>query len=235
MRRRTLIFCALAVVAAAVFIRLGVWQIARLRERQARNAEVVQQQRGVPIPMRALPGDTGAAHYRAATVAGRYDYEHEVVLTNRTRNGSPGVELLTPVRVTGWDTAVLVDRGWVYSPDGTVVDRARWREADSAEVTGYVELYSRDAGVTSATRDPRIIRRVSAGELAAKIPYPLAPYYLVETGDTVGAHPARRSLPPLDEGSHRSYAFQWFCFAAIALGGAAAVVSRERSAARGEG
>jgi cytochrome oxidase assembly protein ShyY1 len=35
-------------------------------------------------------------------------------------------------------------------------------------------------------------------------------------------------MPVLDDGPHRSYAFQWFCFAAIALGGAIAVVRRER-------
>jgi surfeit locus 1 family protein len=135
MRTRTIVFCLFAVVAAAVFIRLGFWQIARLHERQARNADVVRQQRDAATPVRALPSDTGAAHYRPATVAGRFDYEHELVLTNRSNNGSPGVELLTPVRVAGWgDTAVLVNRGWVYSPDGGTVDHARWREADSANV-----------------------------------------------------------------------------------------------------
>ena len=84
----------------------------------------------------ALPRDTGGAHYRrGAPAIGRFDYEHELVLAGRTRQGSPGVELLTPVRVAGSDTAVLVNRGWVYSPDGATVDHARWREGDSARVT----------------------------------------------------------------------------------------------------
>jgi cytochrome oxidase assembly protein ShyY1 len=37
----------------------------------------------------------------------------------------------------------------------------------------------------------------------------------------------------LDEGPHRSYAIQWFAFAFIAIGGAAAVVLREREERRG--
>jgi cytochrome oxidase assembly protein ShyY1 len=36
----------------------------------------------------------------------------------------------------------------------------------------------------------------------------------------------------LDDGPHRSYAVQWFCFAAIALGGAVAVIRREREGTR---
>ena len=230
---RTMIFCLLAVLSAAVFVRLGVWQLERLHERQARNAIVRQQQASAPGPLRALPSDTGAAHYRPASVEGRFDYEHELVVTSRTRRGSPGVELLTPIRPSGADTAVLVNRGWVYSPDGSTVDRMRWREGDSTTLTGYVELYAPDAGVTASASDPRIVRRVSRQEIAAKIPYPVAPYYLVATGGpNSSTRPARREIPVLDDGPHRSYAVQWFCFAAIALGGAGAVVWRERRESR---
>lgn len=229
-----MLFCAFALMAAALFLRLGFWQVSRLRERQARNAAVSAQQRDTPTVFAALPRDTAAAHYRPASVAGRYDYEHELVLSGRTHNGSPGVELVTPVRVAGSDTAILVNRGWVYSPDGGTVDRARWHEGDSAEVTGYVELYSADAGSTTAASGPRIVRRVSRAEISAKVPYPVAPFYVVAvTAPTAGPHPVRRVVPPLDEGSHRSYAIQWFSFAAIALGGAAAVVLKEHQAREG--
>jgi surfeit locus 1 family protein len=224
-----MLFCAFALAAAALFIRLGLWQVSRLHERQARNAAIGAQLRSAPRPLSSLPRDTGAAHYHPATVTGRFDYDHELVVASRMRQGSPGVELVTPVRVAGSDTAVLVNRGWVYSPNASTVDRTRWREGDSASVTGYVELYGPDAGVTSSAIDPRIVRRVSRSEIAAKVPYPVAPFYLVAIGGTdTSAHPGRRELPALDDGPHRGYAFQWFAFAVIALGGAGAVVARER-------
>ena len=176
----------------------------------------------------SLPRDTAAARYRRAVVSGRFDYDREVVVSGRTHQGSPGAELVTPLLLPGSDTAILVNRGWVYSPNGATVDRARWRERDSGTVEGYIEQYAPDAG-TTATADPRIIRRVSRRELASRIPYPLAPYYLVFTGDTAGtSHPVRRAMPILDDGPHRSYAIQWFAFAAIALVGAGVVVHRER-------
>jgi cytochrome oxidase assembly protein ShyY1 len=39
---------------------------------------------------------------------------------------------------------------------------------------------------------------------------------------------ARFALPVLDDGPHRSYAIQWFCFAIIALVGAGIVVRNDR-------
>lgn len=230
MSRRTLFFCLFALAAAGVFIRLGVWQIARLHERQARNLEVAGQLRSAPVPLSSLPRDTALARYRPATVSGRYDYEHELVATGRTRRGSPGVDLLTPVRVAGNDTAILVNRGWVYSPDGSSVDLKRWREGDSAHASGYVELYSADAG-SPLPADRHVVRRASRREITARLPYPVMPFYLVAVGDTLDrTHPSRRELPQLDEGSHKAYAFQWFSFAVIALAGAGIVVRREREA-----
>jgi surfeit locus 1 family protein len=211
MSRRSIVFCVFAVLAATLFVRLGFWQLARLHAKVQRNSTIAVQQREPAVQLASLPRDTAAARYRRATAAGVFDYEAELVLSNRTYQGSPGVDLITPMRLAGSDTAVLVDRGWVYSPDGA-----------------SVEQYAPHAGTTSAARDPRILRRISRREVSSRIPYPLAPYYLVQTGDTASSHPVRREMPVLDEGPHRGYAIQWFFFAATALVGAIFVVWRER-------
>jgi len=228
MSRRSIVFCAFALLASILFVRLGFWQLARLRAKVQRNDAIAARQLEPAVQFASLPRDTAAARYRRASAAGVFDYGAELVLSNRTYQGSPGADLVTPLRLAGSDTAVLVDRGWVYSPDGSSVDRARWREPDTVSIVGYVEQYAPDAVSTSAARDPRILRRVSRREVSSRISYPLAPYYLVQTGDTATSHPVRREMPVLDEGPHRSYAIQWFFFAATALVGAVAVWWRER-------
>ena len=228
MSRRSIVFCVFAVLASLLFVRLGLWQLARLDEKVQRNVSIAAHQREAPVQFASLPRDTAAARYRRASLTGVFDYAHELVVSGRTHQGSPGAELVTPMRVPNSDTAVLVNRGWVYSPDGASVDRLRWRERDSASIVGYVEQYAPDAGTTTTSRDPRIVRRVSRREAASRIPYPLAPYYLVQTGDTATTHPVRREMPVLDEGPHLSYAIQWFSFALFALAGAVFVIRRER-------
>jgi surfeit locus 1 family protein len=223
---RTLSFVVLAAVAAAVCVRLGIWQLDRLAERRALNAAVAGRMRAAPVAPGELPADTAARHYRRVRLAGVPDYAREVVLANRSRDGSPGVHLLTPVRVAGSDTAVLVNRGWVYSPNGADVDLARWRDADTLAVDGYVELPSRRPGAPRLPSNPSAYRWLDPGALAAQVGYPVTPYYVVmapAAGETPKPdRPARLGPPALDEGPHKSYAVQWFSFAAVAVVGAAA-------------
>jgi surfeit locus 1 family protein len=113
-------FVALAIVLAALFIRLGVWQLDRLDERRAEN-------------------ERRRADIRRDTIVGTPDYANEFVLTRRSHNGSPGVHIVTPVLVSRppYVDTTLVIRGWVYAADAATADLTRWREPRD-RFSGYV-------------------------------------------------------------------------------------------------
>jgi surfeit locus 1 family protein len=225
------LFVSLAVISAAVFVRLGFWQLSRREERRARNALVAARLDSTPVGVASLPKDTALARFRRVRVAGVPDYEHELVWAARTHKGSPGVNLLTPVRLPGSDTAILLNRGWVYSGDGATVDLSKWRDRDSTFI-GYVEELPSVAGA-SYTNRPSVIARLSHDVVAKALPYPVAPVYVIVLSDSAIAADriARLSAPPLDEGPHLSYAFQWFAFATVALVGVGIVLRQSRSSA----
>jgi surfeit locus 1 family protein len=232
MDRRTSTLLLLALVVAGVCVRLGIWQLARLDERRTRNAAVAARFTQPPTTLAALPADTAARHYRRVRVAGRPLYDRELRLVNRSRNGSPGVNIVTPVRVAGADTLVLVNRGWIYSANGTDLDLARWHEGDSLDVLGYVELPSRRPGPAGVSGE-RAYRWLDADTVARAIGAPVTPYYVVAeppAGETKTPldRPVRLEPPALDEGSHQSYAIQWFSFATVAIVGGAAVARANR-------
>jgi surfeit locus 1 family protein len=239
MSRRNVVFIVLALVAAAVCARLGFWQLSRLRDRRVRNELTAARLSEPPVAPAALPGDVALARLRRVRLAGRYDYAHEVVLTNRSRQGSPGVYIVTPLRPAGGDTAVLVTRGWVYSPDGSTVDLTRWREADTATVTGLVESFPPAAerrGSADVPNRPSAFRWLDRDLMARRVGYPVAPYQVVALGGDSAAvadsTPVRLTTPALDEGPHLSYAIQWFSFALIALVGAGVFVANDRRKGR---
>jgi surfeit locus 1 family protein len=232
MKWRTVAFIAASAILAVVFVRLGVWQLDRLHERRQRNAFLRERMRGGPIPLATLAGRPDELRYRRVRVSGRADYAHEFVYASRTRDGSPGVYLMTPVMPFEGDTAVLVARGWVYSPDGATVDASRWREGDSLTVDGYLEEIPPASARSDTTAGrPGTVTRLDRQRMEKRIGRPLRAVYVMATGDSTvpaAGQPARFTLPELDDGPHKSYAFQWFSFAAIAVVGAGIVIRNER-------
>lgn len=225
-RTRDVVLVLIAIVFSAACISLGFWQLRRLAARRALNARIVHRLDETPVSVDSLPRDTATLHYRAVTVRGTYDYAHELVIADRTRNGAPGVDIVTPVRTPASDTALLLVRGWVYAPDGLTVDLSTWREGDTVSSTGYARpLDVPYPGRPTLAGHPNAYRWIDLRAIRASVPYPVYPFLVVLGGDTSSASarrahsPPRVPPPPLDEGPHMSYAIQWFSFAAIAIVG----------------
>ena len=231
MRTRDIVFVALGSILTAGFISLGFWQISRLGERRAFNDELRARAATQPVDVSDVPADTGAAHFRRVKLSGTYDFEHEIILTNRTRNGSPGVNIITPLRRAGSDTAILLNRGWIYAPDGMTVDLSKWRETSSVSgEEGFVENFSHRAGDPKLARHTIAYRWMDRGVLSGRFPYPIANFFVVMIADGKPQKPdvpPRLDVPPLDEGSHMNYAIQWFSFATISIIGMFLFVRRK--------
>lgn len=221
-----------ALVVAAACVRLGLWQLERLSERRAWNSLVLSGLSRPPVSLDSLRGDVPENRYRRTIVNGAYDADHELVLANRPRRGSPGVHILTPLRKTGNDTAVLVLRGWVYAPDATHAELDRWREDSARAHAGYVQEFDASSAEGPVVLEGRILRRLSYDAAASTVPYPLERYLVVLTDgtDSAAGLPPRLESPSLGEGNHMSYAFQWFGFAAIAVAGTLVFLRHSRRA-----
>ena len=217
---RKWVLSILAISFAALSISLGFWQLRRLSARRTANALLASRRFAPEVPLDSLPADTATAHFRRVRARGAYDYGNEIVLTLRGRNGSPGVNLFTPIRRAGSDTAVLVNRGWVYSPDGVTVETKQWREGDSVDANGFVEVFpTKGPFDASNPARPRSMRRLNRAAMRQLFPYPIANYYVVLTDSARSGGPPRVEPASLDEGPHRIYAIQWFSFAAISIVG----------------
>jgi surfeit locus 1 family protein len=199
-----------AAIVAAVCVRLGLWQLDRLADRKGRNAMIEAAFREAPIPAELAISDS-VRRFRRVIASGRWNYAGETTIIGRTRSGSPGVHIVTPMTLGEGRREILVNRGWVYSPDARTVDLTRWHEGDRGEVIGYVDELPSSLRTSGASR-----YIVALADSAAK---PVADV----------KRPSRLAAPPFNEkGPHLGYAVQWFSFAAIALIGAPLVVTRQR-------
>jgi surfeit locus 1 family protein len=216
LRRRDVIGAVFALAVAVLCVRLGIWQLARLDVRRARNAEILAARHQPPLELRGRDVTADEARDRRIHARGIYDWTHERVWPGRTWEGAPGVALLTPLRLPD-GSAVFVDRGFVPSADARHVDRAAWREPDTASVAGLGLAAPRDRG------------DVNPAALADSLPYPALPFVvqlLPADSPAVRPTPLRWRAPAPDNGPHLSYAIQWFSFALIVLVGTVSLLRK---------
>jgi surfeit locus 1 family protein len=232
MTRRDTLILVVALIVAATTARVGLWQLQRHSERRAHNETVLAAIQQPPLSLDSLRSGGNPQLYRRVVFTGVYDAERELSLANRSRRGSPGVHLLTPLFPDDGDTAVLVLRGWIYAADATHAERDRWTEGSADSAVGYVQYFDEELPGRRGVLQGRILQRLTYADAAAVMPYPLAQYLIVQTGngEAVEGTPPRLDPPVLGEGNHLSYAFQWFAFGAIAIAGTLVFLRHTRGA-----
>jgi surfeit locus 1 family protein len=219
---RAWILATLLVFAGTAFcIRMGIWQLDRLKQRRAFNAQVETMRAAELLDLNQnLPTGISSMEWRAVTVTGEYDFENQVALRNQFYGDQYGYHLITPLRFSSG--AVLVDRGFIPA-DGNAAPKD-WRKYDKSgqiTVTGQIRLGQEKpafGGVADAeTGHLDIWNNLNLIRMSAQSPYPILPVYVQPNeikNDTVPPI-AFQPVVELTEGSHASYALQWFSFATI--------------------
>ena len=225
--RRWILATLLVLSAMAVMARLGIWQFDRLEKRREFNARVLAQ---INQPELVLSGDAlqenlASMEYRKVIVEGEYDFSQEVALRNQVWENQAGVHLLTPLRITGSDQSVLVNRGWVPVQDFENHDWTAYTEPGVVHVEGVIREsnskpdYGRRADPVPAPGTGRLAvwNFANVTGISQQVPYALLPVYIQQAPEASWKELPYRTQPELDltEGPHQGYAIQWFTFAAI--------------------
>jgi surfeit locus 1 family protein len=243
---RSALALILVLALAALCVRLGFWQIDRWHEKRRLNAETRASLESPPLELNGAPASLESVRGHRVAVSGRFDESHQILLSYRTHDGAPGVEVVTPLVLEEGQGAVLVDRGWLYAADGATARLEGCEEPGPRQVLGLPAeiMRGRPRGRSAEGATLRALAGASASlwsarwldvdTLARRLPYAIAPWMLRELpGPGVPGRPLRPAPRPLDEWTHVSYAVQWFLFGSILLGGTGALAwSRGRRASR---
>ena len=205
-----------------LMVNLGFWQLRRLDERRADNAQIAAAMEQAPSDIAAHLDTLGPPPtYTAVAARGTYLSGAEVRIGNRSRGGQPGFWLATPLELAD-GRAVAVVRGWIPRRSLAGLDD-RSTAAPAGEVTVVGLAFDSVGGGRVAETDPGETPEISRMDLAR--------FEEVSGVDVVDvwirlraqSPPQSEGLPEpvpdpdLGEGPHLSYAFQWFFFSAGAV------------------
>ncbi|MGI9084003.1 MAG: SURF1 family cytochrome oxidase biogenesis protein [Aeromicrobium sp.] len=222
--RRWIGFALFVLVLAGVCARLGFWQFERLEDRSDNNAIVKRHLAASPVPLATVlgPGDTvdQETEWTRVRATGTYDVEREVTVKFTTRDGAPGVDVVTPL-VLPDGSAILVDRGWMQTQN-TTARPTNVPPPPSGDVTVMGWLRP-DSGADERAVRPvdGQVRAISSRGMASAVPHDLIVGYLnLRSQDPAAAKPLDlEPRPELGQGPHFFYALQWWFFGGLAAFG----------------
>ena len=209
-----------AALGVAITAALGQWQLGRAAQKAELQALMDARQAQAPLDGAALlrAGADAALLQRPIEVRGQWLPEHTIFLDNRQMNGRPGFYVLTPLRIEGGASAVLVQRGWAPRD---FQDRLRLPRIDTpagpVTVSGHVlEAPSRlyELGQGSDASGP-IRQNLDLAQYAAQTGLTLTPLAVRQAGPA--SEGLLREWPHVGSGveKHHGYAFQWFGLSAL--------------------
>jgi len=219
-------------VASLIFlmVNLGFWQLNRLDEKKNFNS-VLTSHTSSPVQTldNAVPAkwNKAVSEWKRVRITGSYDSSKAVTIINRSQDGTAGYNSVVPF--TSLDNrTILVNRGFV-----PLVMAPPAAPSEEIEIVGYLRasqtrsalgpIDSKEVGNTE-------FQRFDVPLISAHVGKTIEPMFLqliTESPSGDSQWPAKVPLPPLDEGTHLSYAFQWFFFCLVALAAWVVVIRRK--------
>ncbi|MCY3632214.1 MAG: SURF1 family protein [bacterium] len=237
MSLRRLLLNITVLLAVAAMVTAGFWQLHRLSERRDHNSTITSRSQLPAVDVQSLVGiddgyDVGGdVEFRSVRAIGIYQPEDQVLIRNRTYQGSPGFWVLTPLRLRTGE-AVAVNRGWIPHGAGTGASPADFAPAsDQVEVVGLVRATVTATGFQQSDPSGGLLAEMARPDLdrlSQQLDTDLLPVYvqLHTQSPSAGELPIPVPSPDLGEGSHLAYAVQWFIFATVALVGYPLILRR---------
>ena len=215
-----------ALIAFAILIGLGTWQVERKTWKENLIARIVAQSKAEPVaPPVATAWDPATDEFRHVRVRGHFLNDKETLVHGLAPGETPGRALqgyyvITPfVRDDG--STVLVNRGFTPTELKAQSDRAAGLIEGETSVTGILRA-SEPRGLFVPAPDPvknEWFNRDVSGIAAARGLGDVAPY-LIEVDSVPGqtTWPRGGQLRVDLPNNHLQYAFTWFGIAACLVG-----------------
>jgi surfeit locus 1 family protein len=208
----------LALGGAVLTAWLGDWQLNRAAYKAELQQRLDQAAHQPPVHLTAEPIAAADLAFFRVRASGEFLTEATILLDNRVRQGQVGYEVVTPLKLTGGELAVLVNRGWVKAPP-TRDERPEVRTQPGTVVLEGIALPPPGPAfrLSAAPESGPVWQRLSLERAQARTRLPLQPVILQQSNDTGDGLARDWPRPQTGIDTHRAYALQWFTMCGVIL------------------
>ena len=207
-------------LAAAAFIALtvalGGWQTRRAEEKLELGRRIDGAAQGPVLQVPSARVDASGFERHRVAARGTFIASDTFFLDNKVMHGAAGYHVVTPLKLESGGVHVLVDRGWIEAGD-----RSKLPDVPTPESVQTIE----GVAVVPGTRFLELAPEADSGRLRQnlvvsreekRLGLSLQPFVIEQTSDARDGLVRAWDRPDTGVDRHRSYALQWYSFAALA-------------------
>jgi surfeit locus 1 family protein len=214
------ILTAATVVALAILIGLGTWQLQRRAEKHALLDQIAARSNMPAAPVEVLFATGDYAAFRQATADGTFDHAKEAYVYAPRADGGPtrqGFKVITPLHLVSGCT-ILVDRGWVAEDKKDPATRKAGQFEGELEVTGTLRPSSAPGTFTPPPDiESRTFYNRDSAAIAAALGVTLQRALILEATSAIDGGPEPRPSDVNIPDNHLNYALTWYSLAVVLL------------------
>jgi len=207
------------------FIVLGFWQIDRADQKNVLNSNYTdrQQEAIIVLDKNNVIDEKSSLLWRKVEFEGSFINKQNIILDNQIFNQIAGFNIITPFKIKGSDSLVLVNRGWHPNLKNRETLPIINEISDERILQGHIASFP-VSGIKLGknnieTLNSQIFRfqRLDAAELNYFFSAKIMPYMIYLDPIIDKELYGNFKLPAPDSQKNYGYAFQWFAFAITLL------------------
>jgi surfeit locus 1 family protein len=207
------------------FIVLGFWQIDRADQKNVLNSNYTdrQQEAIIVLDKNNVIDEKSSLLWRKVEFEGLFINKQNIILDNQIFNQIAGFNIITPFKIKGSDSLVLINRGWHPNLKNRETLPIINEISDERILQGHIASFP-VSGIKLGknnieTLNSQIFRfqRLDAAELNYFFSAKIMPYMIYLDPIIDKELYGNFKLPAPDSQKNYGYAFQWFAFAITLL------------------
>ena len=219
---RTFVLPSLAaLLLVPILCALGFWQLHRAQEKRALQAEYDQRATRPPIVLGTALRAADDVQFFRVQANGVYEPEYQVLWDNRIHHGVVGYFVMTPFRIAGGETRVLVNRGWTPAGPSRSDLPATDVPRESVVISGVAVVPRPEFGLGELDALNRfgvaVWQHLDLARYAKETGWSMQPIVVLLDPQSPGGFVREWARLDIGAAVHQGYAFQWFMLAAAAV------------------
>lgn len=217
-RIRFLVAIGIAIIAIAVMVRLGVWQLERMHEKEQRLASIAQKKHHGPLSLSAVATLADDPRDYPVVVSGFLHHRLRIYIDNQIENGRVGYQVVAPLSTA--QGLVLVNFGWVPGTASRATLPSVNLPAALQHATGTIAIPSDNPIIRETARhisnQQLLLQQLDIPRVSKIINEPLLPFVVQLTGPAPPGFIRNWQAVVMPPEKHLGYAVQWFGLAVAA-------------------